>query len=105
MLFWQLRESHGSGSTSVLPLPWAFVPPLCPFPQGRAVQAHWAGGAAGPGTGSPLLLQLPGTEGAVGGNTTGVSWEMLQEQPDRGTQLPSWAEVPLWLEAVSGTPA
>lgn len=90
---------------------WA-APPSCPrhgavscpcvLPHRSGLCRHicpWAGGPAGPATGSPLFLQLLGTEGAVGGNTTGVSWEMLQEQPDSGTQLPGWAEVPLWLGA------
>lgn len=41
-----------------------------------------------------LFLQLLGTEGAVGGNTTGVSWEMLQEQPDREHSSPAGQRCP-----------
>lgn len=105
VLPWHLRGSHGSGSTSVLPHHGPLSCP-CVLSHRAGLCRHvcpWAGGAAGPGTGSPLFLQLLGTEGAVGGSITGLSWEMLQKQPERRTQLPSWAEVPLCLGVVLST--
>lgn len=57
------------------PAPCGFVLPLC-LSHGAGLCRHpplpTAWGAAGPDAGSPLFLQLPGTEGAVGGHTAGV---------------------------------
>lgn len=73
--------------------------PLCP--QGL--------GAAGPDGGFLLFLHLPGTEGAVDECAAGVSCcccccrrrrrGMLLQRPHRGTQLLSWEELPLRLQA------
>ena len=74
-LLWQDMGSQGLGSISVLPRGASFCPCVLPHGAGlrRCLSLPMGWGAVGPDAGSPLFLQLPGTEGAVGGHTAGVS--------------------------------
>jgi len=69
-----------------------------------ALATGW--GSAGPDAASPLLLQLPGAEGAVGGHTAGVSGGDAAGAVGRGKRAPQlgrgaraaacsrWAQLP-----------
>ena len=106
------RPTAGLGSASVLP-PDRASSCRCAWPHGAGLcrrpplPAGWA--AAGTQAVSPLFLQLPGAEGALGQRAPGVSpaWQcslggpcsqhggMLQAEPyEAETPLPSWGEVP-----------
>ena len=68
------RGIQGFGSASVLPPGASSCPCVLPHGAGlcRRPPLPTGGGAAGPDAVSPLFLQLPGPEGAVGGHPAGV---------------------------------